>query len=129
MGRVCAQRLARNAYHVWLGRLHAYSCDAGDSIPALVWHRRNTCPLAVRFDDLAGPRGLSAPRAVRFPISDMLDPRAFSAALRRAVLLVEKAVKIFAVKKARRIALRREGGGAPSPNGRATTRLPPHPRR
>src|SRR5205809_8130044 len=110
MGRLCAQRLARNAHHVWLGWLRADSCDAADRVLALVWPWRNSSPLAVRFDDLAGPRGLSAPRAVRFSLSDMLDPRAFSAALRGVVLPGEKGVKIFAVRKDCWFALRMTGG-------------------
>src|SRR6266516_7303774 len=110
MGRLCAQRLARNAHHVWLGWLRADSCDAADRVLALVWPWRNSSPLAVRFDDLAGSRGLSAPRAVRFSLSDLLDPRAFSAAFRGAVLPVEKGLKNFAVRKACRFALRMAGG-------------------
>src|SRR3989442_14828215 len=109
MGRLCAQRLARNAHHVWLGWLRADSCDAGDRVLALVWPWRNSGPLAVRFDDLAGSRGLSAPRAFRFSLSDLLDPRAFSAALRGAGLPVEKSLKNFPVRKARRFALRMAG--------------------
>src|SRR5206468_8160196 len=101
MGRLCAQRLARNANHVWLGWLRTDSCDAADRVLALVWPWRNSSPLAVRFDDLAGPRGLSAPRVVRFSLSDLLDPRPFSAAFRGAVLPVEKAVKDFPLRKAR----------------------------
>src|SRR6266516_5183156 len=100
MGRLCAQRLARNAHHVWLGWLRADSCDAGDRVLALVWPWRNSSPLAVRCDDLAGPCGLSAPRAVRFSLSDLLDLRAFSAALRGAVLPVEKYMKVFPARKA-----------------------------
>src|SRR5437899_2344255 len=98
MGRLCAQRLARNAHHVWLGWLGADTCDAGDRVLALVSPWRNSSPLAVRFDDLAGPCGLSAPRTVRFSFSDLFDPRAFSTALRGAVLPVEKSVKNFVVK-------------------------------
>src|SRR5258705_10213694 len=101
MGRLCAQRLARNAHHVWLGWLRADSCDVGDRVLALVWPGRNSNPLAVCWDDLAGPRGLSAPRAVRFSLSGLLDPLPFSAALRGAVLPVEKGVKNFRVRKAR----------------------------
>src|SRR6266704_2487685 len=110
MGRLCAQRLARNVHHLWLGWLRADSCDAADRILALVWPWRNSRPLAVRFDDLAGSRGLSAPRAVRFPLSDLLDPRAFSAALRGVVLPVEKGVNDFPVRKVRRFVLRMAGG-------------------
>src|SRR5437867_3443528 len=110
MGRLCAQRLAGDAHHVWLGWLRADSSDAGDRVLALVWPRRHPSPLAVRFDDLAGARGLSAPRAVRFSLSDLLDPRAFSASLRGAVLPVQKGVKNFAFRKARRFALRIAGG-------------------
>src|SRR6266566_3789392 len=110
MGRLCARRLAGDAHHVWLGWLRADSCDAADRVLALVWPWRNSSPLAVRLDDLAGSRGLSAPRAVRFSLSNLLDPRALSAPLRGAVLPVEKGVKNFAVRKARRLAPRKAGG-------------------
>src|SRR3989442_2099018 len=109
MGRLCAQRLARTAHHVWLGWLRADSCEPADRVLALVWRWRNSSPLAVRFDDLAGPRGLSAPRVVRFSLSDLLDPRPFSAALRGAVLPVENGVKNSLVRKTRRFALRMPG--------------------
>src|SRR2546427_13198730 len=120
MGRLCAQRLAGDAHHVWLGWLRADTCDAGDRVLALVWPWRHPRPLAVRFDDLAGARGVSAPRAVRFSFSDLLDVRAFSAALRDAFFPVEKGVKNFPVRKARRFALWISGGRALSPIGGAT---------
>src|SRR5881394_2132099 len=102
MGGLCARRLAGDAHYIWLGWPDADSCDAGDRVLALVWHRRNSGPLDVRCDDLAGPRRLSGPRAVRFSLSDLLDPRALPAPLRDAVLPVEKGVKNFAVRRDRK---------------------------
>src|SRR5205823_5994960 len=82
--------LARNARHLWLGRLRDDSCVAVDRVPPLVLRRRHPGALAVCFHDLAGAGRLPPARPLRFSLPDLLDARAVPSALRHPVLPVAK---------------------------------------
>src|SRR5881394_354224 len=126
MGGLRAQRLAGDAHHVWLGWLRPDSRNAGDRVFSVVRPGRNTSPLAPRFNVLAGTRGLSAPRAVRFSIPDLFNPGAFSVALRGAVLSFEEEVSRFALRTVRSPPLPRAAVSALSPICQAPKRRRPH---